>query len=83
MEAALRRGANAVLALRFDTASVGELTEVNAYGTAVVLIATKDAKKGGKGSNGNGDDNTGGGKKGNEVRRVPRHFMKDRSACPV
>lgn len=75
-DAALRRGANAVVALRFDTAPVGELTEINAYGTAVVMIPTKDVKKeggkGGKGGGGGGDDNNnGGGKKGGkEVSRL-------------
>lgn len=62
-DAALRLGANAVVALRFDTAPLGDLTEINAYGTAVVTIDTKDAKKGGKG--GEGNDNNNNGKKGN------------------
>ncbi|WP_366814302.1 heavy metal-binding domain-containing protein [Microbacterium sp.] len=34
---AQNRGANAVVAMRFDTDSIGNFTEVCAYGTAVVI----------------------------------------------
>jgi uncharacterized protein YbjQ (UPF0145 family) len=34
---AQNRGANAVVAMRFDTDSIGQFTEVCAYGTAVVI----------------------------------------------
>lgn len=63
MEAALRRGANAVVALRFDTAPVGIFSEVHAYGTAVVI---GQGKGGGKGS-GEGKEGGGESKKKNDV----------------
>ncbi|MGN8027509.1 YbjQ family protein [Microbacterium sp. 22242] len=34
---ATQRGANAVIAMRFDTGALGSFTEVCAYGTAVVI----------------------------------------------
>lgn len=40
IEAAEQRGANAILAMRFDTSEMGEMwTEVCAYGTAVIVEA--------------------------------------------
>ena len=42
-------------------APVGELTEVNAYGTAVVMVPTKDVKKEGKGGKKEGEEKEGGG----------------------
>lgn len=34
---AQQRGANAIIAMRFDTGSIGNFSEVCAYGTAVVV----------------------------------------------
>jgi uncharacterized protein YbjQ (UPF0145 family) len=36
-EEGLQRGANAIVAMRFDTDSIGQFSEVCAYGTAVIV----------------------------------------------
>ncbi|MEV7972959.1 YbjQ family protein [Cellulomonas sp. NPDC089187] len=36
-EEATQRGANAIVAMRFDTDSIGQFSEVCAYGTAVIV----------------------------------------------
>src|SRR5580765_234548 len=46
VEEARNRGANAVVAMRFDTSEMGDTwTEICAYGTAVVAVPVTDAAK--------------------------------------
>src|SRR3954462_15452327 len=46
VEEAQRRGANAVIAMRFDTSEMGDTwTEICAYGTAVVAVPVTDAAR--------------------------------------
>ncbi|HEU5268086.1 MAG TPA: YbjQ family protein [Jatrophihabitans sp.] len=46
LEHARARGANAVIAMRFDTSEMGDVwTELCAYGTAVVAVPVTDAAK--------------------------------------
>lgn len=43
---ATQRGANAVLAMRFDTGAIGQFSEVCAYGTAAVVEAIPPGEAG-------------------------------------
>ena len=46
LEEARNRGANAVVAMRFDTSEMGDTwTEICAYGTAVVAVPTSEAAR--------------------------------------
>jgi len=46
IDEARNRGANAVVAMRFDTSEMGDTwTEICAYGTAVIAVPTTDAAR--------------------------------------
>jgi uncharacterized protein YbjQ (UPF0145 family) len=43
--AAIERGANAIIAMRFDSGAIGQWSEICAYGTAVTAVAVTDIAK--------------------------------------
>jgi uncharacterized protein YbjQ (UPF0145 family) len=43
--AAVQRGANAIIAMRFDSGAIGQWSEICAYGTAVSAVGVSDIAK--------------------------------------
>jgi uncharacterized protein YbjQ (UPF0145 family) len=45
VDAARQRGANAIIAMRFDSGAIGQWSEICAYGTAVNVVPVSDIAK--------------------------------------